>query len=70
MDEEEFNEIHNLVEGGYLSEKGEPLKCTKCHGSDIRDHHGYEEGYVIHINRQCIPCGISLGEWDYGNWSW
>ena len=33
MDEEEFNEISNLIDGGYLSEKGEPLKCTKCHGS-------------------------------------
>ena len=60
--------IHKMVSEGYLSVHAEPLKCTVCESTHMKDTHRYEDGYVHHIVRRCCVCGKVLGEWAYGSW--
>lgn len=70
FEEDEESLIHNMVEQGYLSGVGEPLKCYKCGSVSMLDDSGYEDQHIVHISRSCGRCGTHLGEWDYGSWSW
>ena len=67
-DEEYEKYIEELIDEGYLSRSGMPLKCF-C-GSNQLEEMGqyYENHYLVEYGLKCSICGKKLGTWAYGSW--
>jgi hypothetical protein len=68
MEETMEQYITQMIEDGYITEKGEPLKCVHCGSKDLESHHFYENHYVAEIDVICKICDKNTGHWSYGSW--
>ncbi len=64
-------EMDMLIEGGYITSKNEPLKCTECDSTNLEDVVTDSIDHIIlGYDRKCKSCGVRLGSWDTGSWSY
>jgi len=62
--------INNLIEEGFIDEKGKPLKCQNCEGEDLEEYgHCYEDNhFLVEYQVSCKKCYHNTGLWAYGHW--
>ncbi|MBY6948405.1 hypothetical protein [Clostridium botulinum] len=69
MEEDEFQKyINELIEQGYISWDGTPLKCS-CGCTDLEQTgEYYDEHSLVEYAVNCKSCGKQVGYWAYGSW--
>ena len=60
-----------LINEGFISESGKPLKCLHCKSNDLEEYMPfYEEHWgKIEYSVKCKECKEHVATWAYGNWS-
>lgn len=59
--------IHKLIEEGYITPDGEPIKCTCGSTHLLETAMCIEQGYICEYNVVCTNCGSELSHWAYGH---
>ena len=60
--------IKQMVDDGYISEDGAPIKCS-CACQDFKQvKEYYDEHLLVECQFQCNQCSKIVGHWAYGCW--
>lgn len=64
------DELKQLIEKGYIDEKGKPLKCLHCESSNLKNTKQiYEDSAgLVEYTVVCVDCNGLNGYWSYGSW--
>lgn len=60
--------IKKMVELGFMTPKGEPLKCQCGHEKFLDKVTDRNEHGVLEFDRICTNCDRVVGNWAYGQW--
>lgn len=62
--------VKDMVDNGFMSEDGEPLKCFKCESTELEDANIDRIEYgILEYDMRCKGCKTIVGHWAYGNWT-
>lgn len=63
--------IADLVNRGFVTEQGAPLKCFHCESEHLEEGDSfYEEMHgQVEYSVRCKKCGEHVVTWSYGGWS-
>lgn len=58
-----------MIDNGYISKNGTPLKCQFCECIEFeKGKTYYEEVYLSEYELLCKNCGKKVDYWAYGAW--
>ena len=61
--------INHLVNKGFVTEDGTPLKCVHCESDNLQQvNECYGQYGIEEYQIQCKNCNNITGHWAYGNW--